>query len=286
LLTQPKNWAQSVGQVDFRLSKENGRWKLREKYSKVIRVTDEVVADPEILAMTKEYEEITQKYLDTPIARVDKEISARVARYEDNPLIDLILKVEMEYGKADVALASVFNPSARIPAGPVTIRQISSLYFYENSLYTAEITGKAFKQALEHAAEYFRGWPLAPGASPVSGKLAGYNCDMAEGVSYKIDLRRPPGRRIVDLQFRGKPLSPNQKLRLAVNSYRYAGGGQYTMLRNAPILLQSSVEIRELMIEYVKRSGTLSTEASGNWEILPPEARSALLQANTAEYGH
>lgn len=285
LLAQPKNWAQSVAQVDFRLSKHGGRWQVEAKRSKVIRVTDEVVADPEILAMTKEYEEVTQKYLDTPVARVERGLSAQNARYEDNPLVDLILKAEMEYGKADVALASVFNPSARIPAGPVTVRQIASLYFYENTLYTVEITGKALKLALEHAAEYFQGWPVAPGTPLTSGKLAGYNYDMAEGVSYKIDLRRPPGHRIVDLKFQGQPLQPQQKLRLAVNSYRYSGGGQYTMLRNAPILFQSAVEVRDLLIDFVTRNGRLPTKPTGNWEIIPPEARKALVQSVASDDG-
>ncbi len=283
LLTQAKNWAQSVAEVDFRLVKRGGSWKVEAKQSKLIQVTDEIVADPEILAMTKEYEEITQKYLDTPIARVEKDLSARAARFEDNPLIDLILKAEMEYGKADVALASVFNPSARIPAGPVTVRQIASLYFYENTLYTIEVTGKTLKMALEHAAEYFQGWPVAPGTSLISGKLAGYNYDMAEGVSYKIDLGRPLGRRIVDLNFHGQPLRPQQKLRLAVNSYRYAGGGQYTMLRNAPILLQSGVEVRDLLIEFVTRNSTLPPEPTDNWQIIPPEAREALIQSSLSD---
>ena len=279
LLTQPKNWAQSVAQVDLSLSRRDGRWKVEAKQSKVIRVTDEVVADPEILVMTREHEEAAQKYLETPIARVDKTLSAQNARYEDNPLVDLILKAEMEYGKADVALASVFNPAAKIPAGPVTVRQIASLYFYENTLYTVEMTGKALKLALEHAAEYFQGWPVAPGTPLTSGKLFGYNYDMAEGVSYKIDLRRPPGSRIVDLKFHDQPLQPQQKLRLAVNSYRYAGGGQYTMLRHAPILFQSAVEVRDLLIDFVTRNGTLPTKPTGNWEIIPPEAREALVQS-------
>ncbi len=283
LLTQPKNWAQSVAQVDLNLSKRSGRWRVESKGSKVIRVTDDIVPDPEILAMTKEYEEATQKYLDTPIARVDRGLSAQNARYEDNPLVDLILKAEMEYGKADVALASVFNPAANIPAGPVTVRQIASLYFYENTLYTVEITGKAMKLALEHAAEYFQGWPVAPGTPLTSGKLFGYNYDMAEGVSYKIDLRQPPGRRIVGLKFHGQPLQPQQKLRLAVNSYRYAGGGQYTMLRNAPILFQSAVEIRDLLIDFVARNGRLPTEPTGNWEIIPPEARQVLVESTQSE---
>ncbi len=89
----------------------------------------------------------------------------------------------------------------------------------------------------------------------------------------------------MDLKFHDKSLRPQQKLRLAVNSYRYAGGGQYTMLRNAPILLQSAVEVRDLLIEFVTRNGKLPTEPSGNWEIIPLEARQALLQSVLSNNG-
>ena len=56
-----------------------------------------------------------------------------------------------------------FNPQARIPKGPVTVREIAGLYVYENTLVVLEVTGKQLKDALEHSAKYFRAYE--PGKS-------------------------------------------------------------------------------------------------------------------------
>jgi 2',3'-cyclic-nucleotide 2'-phosphodiesterase (5'-nucleotidase family) len=87
-----------------------------------------------------------------------------------------------------------------------------------------EMTGAQLKDALEHAASFFPAWP-----SPVSErlKLPGYEADSAEGVSYVVDLTQPAGVRIRGLTYKGKPLDPAQKLRVAINNYRYTGGGGY-----------------------------------------------------------
>lgn len=280
LLVQPKNWAQSVAEIDFVLERDapGKPWRLAEKHSRVHRMDETVPADEKILALARPYHEATERYLDTPIAQCDKELEGRTARYVDHPLMDLILKVQMEYGQADVTLGAFFNPSVHLAAGPVTLRQIAALYPYENTLYTIEVTGKVLREALEHSAAYFLPWPAPEGGSIIPKNRPGYDWDMAEGVSYKVDLSRPPGQRIVDLSYRGRPLDDATKLRLAVNNYRYSGGGRYNMYRGAPVLRTSAQEVRELLIEYVSKTGRVPTEADNNWEIIPPEARAALLQ--------
>ena len=93
--------------------------------------------------------------------------------------------------------------------------------------------------------------------------------DLAEGVDYTIDLTRPIGDRIVDLTFRGEPLAPERKLRLALNNYRVNGGGGYTMFKGAPVVWRSSTEIRDLIIDWVEKRGSVPAEPTNNWRILP-----------------
>jgi 2',3'-cyclic-nucleotide 2'-phosphodiesterase (5'-nucleotidase family) len=106
--------------------------------------------------------------------------------------------------------------------------------------------------------------------------LPDYGADSAAGVSYKIDLARPAGDRIVDLTFRGQPLDPAQTLRVAINNYRYTGGGLYAMYKGLPILYRSPIEIRELIINYVSAHGAIPTAANRTWEVIPPEAVAAM----------
>ncbi|MGH9792031.1 MAG: 5'-nucleotidase C-terminal domain-containing protein, partial [Candidatus Acidiferrales bacterium] len=201
------------------------------------------------------------------------------ARYEDHPFVDLIHRVQLEYGKADVSFATMFLTSAEIPAGPVTVRQIASLYIYENTLYTVDMTGAQIAEAIEHAASFYPAWPVANGQRL---RLPGYNADSAQGVEYEIDLTQRPGRRVRNLTRQGRPLDPAARLRVAINNYRYAGGGYYKVLQGLPILYRSPQEVRELMIDYVTRTGTLPSAADNNWRIVPREAVDAMIREATA----
>ena len=80
----------------------------------------------------------------------------------------------------------------------VTVRQIASLYLYDNELYAMEGTCKMVKDALENSARYFlscSGETCLKGP-PVNTRIIGYNFDMAQGVNYEIDLTQPEGQRI------------------------------------------------------------------------------------------
>jgi 2',3'-cyclic-nucleotide 2'-phosphodiesterase/3'-nucleotidase len=91
---------------------------------------------------------------------------------------------------------------------------------------------------------------------------------MAEGVEYEIDRSRPEGDRICNLRWRGKPLAPEQKLRIAINSYRAGGSGGYSMFQGAKLLRRSSKGIRELVIDYYTECKSIPVETVGNWKIV------------------
>jgi 2',3'-cyclic-nucleotide 2'-phosphodiesterase/3'-nucleotidase len=138
------------------------------------------------------------------------------------------------------------------------------------------MTGAQLREALEHAASFFESWPF-PAGEPV--RLPSFSVDSAEGVNYTIDLRHPPGYRIVELRYKGKPLAGTQKLRVAVNNYRYAGGDNYTVFKGLPIVYRSTEEIRDLIIEHLARTRVVPTTTDHNWRIEPLEAVEALRRA-------
>ena len=131
----------------------------------------------------------------------------------------------------------------RIPQGQVTVRQIAALYPYDNELLAIEGTGKMVKDALENAARFFS-----------RNGMPGFNYDMAEGVDYQIDPSRPEGDRIRNLTWQGKPLTANQKLRIALNNYRAGGSGGYQMFQNAKVVWRSAEDIRDLVDSLLHRT--------------------------------
>jgi 2',3'-cyclic-nucleotide 2'-phosphodiesterase/3'-nucleotidase len=280
LLAQARNWGMSLARADVTLERgANGQWRVASKSSTVIPVTDSVEPDPAILEVARPFHEATQAYLDTPVAKLATPLAAATARYEDHPFVDLIHATQLEFGQADVSMATMFHTGAQIPAGAVTVRQLASLYIYENTLYTVEMTGEQLRQALEHAASFYPAWPVPAGERL---RLPGYNADCAQGVEYEMDLTRPPGQRVRHLTRHGKPLDLKARLRVAINNYRYTGGGYYAVYRDLPVVYRSPREVRELLIEYASRIGTLPAQADGNWRIVPRAAVEAMIREATA----
>jgi 2',3'-cyclic-nucleotide 2'-phosphodiesterase/3'-nucleotidase len=268
-LIQANYWGRHLARVDLYLENAAGRWRVFARAARTIAVDSSTVPDPEILKLGEPYNRETEAWLSRPIGECAKELTAKEARFRDTAILDLIQRVQLEAGKADVSMAAVFNPDARIAKGPVTVRDIAGLYVYENTLVVLEVTGKQLKEALEHSAKYFR--PYEPGKSPtdlVDEKIPAYNFDIAEGVNYVLNIAKPIGQRIEHLEFQGKPLAPTQKLRLATNNYRVNGGGGYTMYLGAPVVYRSNEEIRELIIDWVERHKTIPTEPDNNWKIV------------------
>ncbi len=270
LLTQANRWASHVARVDVYLEKNtDGRWQVVAKSARTIPVTEKTAIDSEIAQLGQAYDKETQDWLGRQIGESSEELTSNNCRFTDTAIIDLIQRVQMDAGQAEVSMAACFNPQAHIPKGPVTVRDIAGLYEYENTLVTLELTGQQLKDALEHSARYFREYQ--PGKSLtelVDQRIPGYNFDVAEGVTYTLDITKPFGQRIQSLRFKGQPLSPTQKLRVVTNNYRVNGGGNYTMYKDAPVVYRSSEEVRELIIDWVEKHKTFPTQADNNWRIV------------------
>jgi 2',3'-cyclic-nucleotide 2'-phosphodiesterase / 3'-nucleotidase len=289
LLTQPKNWGISIARLDFQMEKAaNGHWTVARKDSRLIPVTSATPDDPAIRAIGAPYHEITERYLNTSVARSERALDGAFGRVEDTALVDAIHAVQLHFSHADVSFTALFNPRASVPKGEVTVRQIAALYLYDNDLYAIEGNGKMVKDALENAARYFLSCQGERCATPplTNPQVIPFNFDMAQGVQYEIDLTRPEGDRVRNLTWKGQPLDPKQKLLVAVNNYRAAGSAGYSMFAGAKIVWQSATDIRDMMIEYYTEMKRLPLEPDNNWRVVPDEARRTLERQAAAEAKH
>jgi 2',3'-cyclic-nucleotide 2'-phosphodiesterase/3'-nucleotidase len=270
LLTQANYWGRHLARADLYLQKAGSGWRMYAKSARTIPSDDRVEPDPDVVKLAEPYDRETQGWLARVIGQSSEELTARDARFRDTAILDLIQKVQMDAGKADVSMVANFNANARIAKGPVSVRDIAGLYVYENTLVVLEVTGQQLKDALEHSAKYFKEYvPGKPASDLVDDKIPAYNFDIAEGVTYDLDISKRIGQRIQNLRFHGQPLSPTKKLRLATNNYRVNGGGGYDMYKNAPVVYRGSEEIRELIIDWLEKNKTVPTTPNNNWRIIP-----------------
>jgi len=280
LLVQPREWARQLAVVTVRMERRGpSDWHAAAKDSRLIAAAGHV-ADRAFMDSLRWEHERTVEYVGDSIGRATAPLSAREARVRDTPIIDFINEVERHRAGADLAASAAFRLSAELPAGPITIADVAALYPYDNTLKAIRISGTQLRAYLEKSAEYY----AAPGSGTVTDRrVPGYNFDIVSGVDYALDISRPPGQRVTRLERDGRPVVPSDSFTLALNNYRQSGGGGYSMIADAPVVYDRQEDIRELLIDEIRRRGTIRPEDYfvRNWELIPAAAAERALSEQT-----
>lgn len=268
LLVQPKNWAASVAVAHLGLERDGRAWRVASRRGEIVRVAGHAES-PQLLAATERAHRATVAYVTTPIGRTPVAWRADSARLQDTPIIDFILEVERRAAGADLASTAAFSLDARLDSGAITIAKLQRLYPYENTLRAIRITGKQLREYLEHSARYYLEMGPGVAAYAVDPRIPGYNFDIVAGADYQLNLARPFGSRVTNLTVRGRPVADSDSYSLALNNYRQTGGGGFGMLAGAPVAYDRGESIRDLLIDEVRRRGTIRPEDyfTRNWSL-------------------
>ncbi|MFI1703634.1 bifunctional metallophosphatase/5'-nucleotidase [Streptomyces griseoruber] len=283
VLSEPLAYAERLSVFDIELVFDKGRWTVESVASKVLN-SNTVADDPKITKLLSDEHAKVVEYVNQVVGSATETLTTVEARYKDAPIIDLITKVQEDVVKAALAgtsyaslpvisQASPFSRTSEIPAGNVTIRDLSSLYVYDNTLVAKLLTGAQVKAYLEYSAEYFV--QTAAGAVVDVDKLTNannrpdYNYDYVSGLSYDIDIAQAAGSRIKNLTFGGAALDDAQQFVFAVNNYRANGGGAFPYVASATELWSESTEIRTRIAEWVTAKGVLDPKdfSSVDWKL-------------------
>ncbi|GGX54295.1 multifunctional 2',3'-cyclic-nucleotide 2'-phosphodiesterase/5'-nucleotidase/3'-nucleotidase [Streptomyces minutiscleroticus] len=283
VLSEPLMWGERLTLFDFELVFDKGRWQV-ESVKASLRDARTAADDPRITRLLRKQHEAVVEYVNQVVGSATETLTTVDARYKDAPIIDLINKVQedvvrealagTEYADLPVlSQASPFSRTSEIPAGEVTIRDLSSLYVYDNTLVAKVMTGAQVRAYLEYSAEYYVQTPA--GAAVDADKLTNagnrpdYNYDYVSGVRYDIDVAQPAGSRIKNLTYGGAALDDAQRFVFAVNNYRANGGGAFPHVASATEVWSESTEIRTRIAEWVTARGTLDPAdfASVDWRL-------------------
>ncbi|MGQ0715485.1 MAG: 5'-nucleotidase C-terminal domain-containing protein [Gemmatimonadaceae bacterium] len=278
LLVQPRNWAGSVAVARLELRRVGGRWAVGAKRGEIIRTAGRRESAT-ILAATARGHADAVAYVTTAVGRTTVAWRADSSRVADTPIVDFILETQRRVAGTQLASTAAFSLDASLDTGAITVAELARLYPYDNTLRAVRITGRQLREYLEFSARYFGTTGTSDRA--VDPRVPGYTFDIVAGASYTIDLSRLAGSRITRLEVDGRPVRDEDTFTFALNNYRQTGGGGYAMLAGAPLLFESTADIRQLLIDEVKRRGALepSDVFTRNWEIVPPSAVAAAYAA-------
>lgn len=280
LLMQPRNWAATVAVATLSLERTKGRWRVVAHRGQSVR-TEGYKESRDVLAASESSHRATVAWATAPAGRTNVAWRSDSARVSDQPIVDLVNEVMRRETGADLSATAVFSLDATLDSGAITLAQLSRIYPYDNTLRAVRITGAQLRAFLEHSSRYYRTLNAdgrAPRGGLIDSTVPGFNFDILSGADYTIDLTRPLGARITRLEFHGRPVQPTDSFTLALNNYRQGGGGGYSMLAGAPVMYEKDVDIRQLLIDEVKResqrAGSLDPAhyATRNWHIEPASA--------------
>jgi 2',3'-cyclic-nucleotide 2'-phosphodiesterase/3'-nucleotidase len=271
---QPKSGGAFLTRLDLDLEFRRGdeAWVVTKRQGSLIPVTSETPADPPVVMRSSLMFAQLRRYLDTPVGTCPQHLPAFGCAFVDNPLTDLVLTSFLEETGADVALSAIPAGDVELPSGTIRLRHLYRLSTYDNTLVTVTLTAGQLRRILEHSATFFRTWQgQKKQIDLINPDMPYYNCDLAAGVDYEIDLRRPPGRRITRLTRQGRPLADRDEMRVVTTNYRFNGGGDYPSYDRAGNPNRTGVEARTALFRKLWRDGIVQTKADGNWQIIPPE---------------
>lgn len=302
----PGFWGNHLGIIDLKLEQVDGKWRVKQSQASLrqIDASEGSKVDARVTELVKADHEGTNQWLDRPLGKITNPIHSFFALVQDDPSVQLVsdaLRRHAEQLQKDgllkepypiLSAAAPFRGGRNgitdftyVPAGDISLRNVSDLYIYPNTLQVVEVNGATVKEWLEMSAGQFN--RVDPASREVqwlvNESFPTYNFDVIDGVSYEVDITQPArynkegvkvseGERIGKLTFNGKPVDPAQKFYVVTNNYRASGGGHFPGVDGGNIVHEDPFETREIVAQYLKsRSASqpqgFSPVADNNWHM-------------------
>lgn len=293
LILDAQTQAAKVGRVDISLHLENGKYS-KKLTSSLVDMRD-YAPDSLFCSTFQSVIDSVNAYVDAPLGELTAPLLGEPSLYGPSEFQDFIHDAQLWATGADISFAAVLAPHDVIPAGPITMRQLFTLYKYENQLFKLSMTGQNVKDYLEfgfnnqyntmtsindHLLAFKKdanGNILDEGRGPVY-KTFTFNYTCAAGIRYTVDVSKPEGERVTILSMSdGTPFDLNKDYTVAINSYQASGGGNFIPVGlgwdeatlKAHTLESKPKDVRRYVAEYIQMLHTVKPHLRGDWEVIP-----------------
>jgi 2',3'-cyclic-nucleotide 2'-phosphodiesterase/3'-nucleotidase len=258
--------------------------------------------DPVIVAAVQPEHTGTLAYVRRPVARSTARIHSYFALVQDDPSVQLVARAQAAYIRRVLqggphanlpvlSAAAPFKAGGRggpayytdVPAGDIAIRNVADLYLYPNTVRAVRVSGAIVREWLEMSAGQFN--RIDPAVTTpqllINPAFPTYNYDVIDGVTYRIDVTQPArytpqgrmadaqARRIVDLTFRGQPVTDAMEFVVATNNYRASGGGNFPGMDGSNIVFETGETNQEIIKDWLIAQRTVDATVTPIWSFAP-----------------
>ena len=292
IITEPDKYGRALSRIDLQFEEKNGQFTLVNKDSFTYKIKG-VESDEKMEELYAPYHKRLRENANRVVAELlgvdlvpENEIKGiPQVHIQDTGISALFQEASMHYAPlANVIALQIDNDMAELDVGKIKAKDIAYNYQYAGGEITVyDMTGKDLKTYMEWSAGYFNS--VKEGDVTYSFNLdrrsSKYSTnDFFAGVTYTIDLTKPAGQRITNLEFDdGKVITDITPIRIGMNSYRMGHltkAGGVLEGRVFPVLFDSEEEfgedegtIRNLTIRYLNevKNGKYEGKPMSRWAL-------------------
>lgn len=244
---------------------------------------EDVKPSEEYMALFNPQNEAVKAYSQRIVGELSEEIVANESLFGSSKFVDFVHRVMLDRTGADISFTAPLRLFTTIEKGKLTIGDMFKLYKYENTLNVMNLTGDEVRRYLEYSYDSWISNPDETGHLLLldeEGKIKNqyFNFDSAAGIRYTVNPYKPYGERVaIQSMMNGSPFNSQKMYKVAINSYRFNGGGNH--LESGVGLTKEQInerhvesimtDLRELMVEALKASDKLEIPTLNNWKFVP-----------------
>ncbi|WP_338770943.1 bifunctional metallophosphatase/5'-nucleotidase [Massilia sp. METH4] len=202
-------------------------------------------AEPKMAAYLADVRERSNRELARPVARIAAPVVSRDADGADesalgNLIADATLQAGRPFG-AQIAFMNRGGIRQNLETGPgnvVSKGQALATLPFANTLVVMDLTGAQLRTLLEQQ------W--VGDKVEVRGLL-----QVSEGFTYRYDLRKPEGARVLDVTVNGAPLDDGATYRVAVNNFLAGGNDAFPVFAKGTNRAETGIRDIDTLTDYL-----------------------------------
>lgn len=205
-------------------------------------LTDAYQEDEEVKALVDSYNAQVDKALDVTIGYNSQNLewSSALVRCQNSPIANLVTDALLSYFKYDGAQLCIVNGGgirAKLDAGEVSIREVTSVLPFDNNMMLVETSGRTIWNALGNG---ISAYPSANGKFP-----------QVAGMTYAFKAGTPNELLSVTLDD-GTALDMDKTYKVVINSFIAGGGDGYLMFNVLDSTKEMATDVNQLV--YVRKT--------------------------------
>jgi 5'-nucleotidase / UDP-sugar diphosphatase len=219
--------------------------------------TDTFPPDPEVAALVEQVREPHRDRLEAVICQVEEPIARNYK--SESPFERLTGEIMMDYTGAELAFLPGIGYGVTLLPGPLTREMLYTLLPHPAKVVTVDLTGEQILEVLEQSAAN----QLPDDPSDIVGGII-----QTAGLQFVIDLNRPVGERVFNVQIGDQPLDGDRIYRVVTNSGFKWGIHRYTTIQEGQNLTEMDVKVVDLVENVLSERGKVSAPQMGAVQLI------------------